>query len=134
MGKCYSRLSFQERLVIQKLYKKGMTMAETEKIARIIGRNRTTIYREVLHNTSDGQPYNAKEAQKRAKANLKQKNIAKQLARGETTRKKVYVLFRENPDMTVKDMAGKIGCSRATVSKYLSEIKSGSYISKKIHN
>lgn len=54
MGKCYSRLSFQERLVIQKLYKKGMTMAETEKIARIIGRNRTTIYREVLHNTSDG--------------------------------------------------------------------------------
>ena len=51
MGKCYSRLSFQERLVIQKLYKKGMTMAETEKIARIIGRNRTTIYREVLHNT-----------------------------------------------------------------------------------
>ena len=104
-------------------------MAETEKIARIIGRNRTTIYREVLHNTSDGQPYNAKEAQKRAKANLKQKNIAKQLARGETTRKKVYVLFREN-----KDMAEKIGCSRATVSKYLSEIKSGSYTSKKIHN
>lgn len=62
MGKCYSRLSFQERLVIQKLYKKGMTMAETEKIARIIGRNRTTIYREVLHNTADGQPYNAMEA------------------------------------------------------------------------
>ena len=109
-------------------------MAETEKIARIIGRNRTTIYREVLHNTSDGQPYNAKEVQKRAKANLKQKNIAKQLARGETTRKKVYVLSRENPDMTVKDMAGKIGCSRATVARYLSEIKSGSYPSEQVNN
>ena len=38
---------------------------------------------------------------------MKQKNIAKQLARGETTRKKVYVLFRENPDMTVKDIGWK---------------------------
>ena len=42
--------------------------------------------------------------------------------------------FRENPDMTVKDMAGKIGCSRATVARYLSEIKSGSYPSKQMNN
>ncbi len=134
MGKCYSRLCFQERLIIQKLYKKGMTMAETEKIAKMIGRNRTTVYREILHNTPNGKPYDAEEAQKRTKANLKQKNIAKQLARGETTRKKVYSLFKENPNMTIKDMAAKIGCSRATVSKYLSEMKSGSCTSKQINN
>ena len=36
--------------------------------------------------------------------------------------------------MTVKDMAGKIGCSRATVARYLSEIKSGSYPSEQVNN
>ena len=88
-------MSFQERLVIAKIVQKRYDYGRNREDCKNNWEEQDNDYREVLHNTSDGQPYNAKEAQKRAKANLKQKNIAKQLARGETTRKKVYVCLEK---------------------------------------
>lgn len=126
MGQSYSRLSLQERLIIEKLYKKNMTMADMNKIADMIGRNRTTIYREILHNTEDGKTYNAKDAQWRAKRNFKTKNISGQLARGESTRKKVYELWKKEPNLDKQEMAKRLGCSKSTVFRYLREIKSNS--------
>lgn len=98
-------------------------MADTESIADMIGRNRTTIYREILHNTEDGRSYNARDAQKRAKKNFKNKNTSNQLAKGESTCKKVYELWKEEPCLDKQEMARRLGCSKSTVFRYLRKIK-----------
>ena len=59
-------MSFQERLVIEKLYKNHMNLSEMNTLAGMLDRNRVTVYREIMKNTNNGtELYNARKAQQR---------------------------------------------------------------------
>ena len=123
MGGGYKRMSFQERLVIEKLYKNHMNLSEMNTLAGMLNRNRVTVYREIMKNTNNGtELYNARKAQQRF---LEEQNKRVQVKKEKRNKnvQRVEELLALSPTMKQKEIAEIIGCSRSTVANYMKQIR-----------
>ena len=123
MGGGYKRISFQERLVIEKLYKNHMNLSEMNTLAGMLNRNRVTVYREIMKNTNNGtELYNARKAQQRF---LEEQNKRVQVKKEKRNKnvQRVEELLALSPTMKQKEIAEIIGCSRSTVANYMKQIR-----------
>ena len=112
-------MSFQERLVIEKLYKNHMNLSKMNTLAGMLDRNRVTVYREIMKNTNNGtELYNARKAQQRF---LEEQNKRVQVKKENVQR--VEELLALSPTMKQKEIAEIIGCSRSTVANYMKQIR-----------
>lgn len=115
-------MSFQERLVIEKLYKNHMNLSEMNTLAGMLDRNRVTVYREIMKNTNNGtELYNARKAQQRF---LEEQNKRVQVKKEKRNKnvQRVEELLALSPTMKQKEIAEIIGCSRSTVANYMKQI------------
>lgn len=116
------RLAFAERLMIEKLYKKNMSTADMQRVADLLGRNRTTILREIQRNKDGTGHYDAFSAQRRYREE-QLKITKKQRKRGELTKSLIKQYMNDNPSTIRKREVEKaLGLSHATVVKYFNEI------------
>lgn len=123
MGKAYNRLTYGERLIIEKLYKKNMRTSELEELAGVLNRNRTTLLREIQNNTENGKNiYNAKKAQQRA-IRERGKRLEKLTHLQEERKQKIQDVISNYPELTLQEVADIIGCSKTTVAKYYKNFK-----------
>lgn len=116
-------MSFQERLVIEKLYKNHMNLSEMNTLAGMLNRNRVTVYREIMKNTNNGtELYNARKAQQRF---LEEQNKRVQVKKEKRNKnvQRVEELLALSPTMKQKKIAEIIGCSRSTVANYMKQIR-----------
>ena len=116
-------MSFQERLIIEKLYKNHMNLSEMNALAGMLNRNRVTVYREIMKNTNNGtELYNARKAQQRF---LEEQNKRIQSKKEQRNKKvqKVKELLASSPTMKQKEIAEIIGCSKSAVSCYVKQIR-----------
>ena len=116
-------MSFQERLVIEKLYKNHMNLSEMNTLAGMLNRNRVTVYREIMKNTNNGtELYNARKAQQRF---LEEQNKRVQVKKEKRNKnvQRVEELLALSPTMKQKEIAEIIGCSRSTVANYMKQLR-----------
>ena len=116
-------MSFQERLVIEKLYINHMNLSEMNTLAGMLDRNRVTVYREIMKNTNNGtELYNARKAQQRF---LEEQNKRVQVKKEKRNKnvQRVEELLALSPTMKQKEIAEIIGCSRSTVANYMKQIR-----------
>lgn len=116
-------MSFQERLVIEKLYKNHMNLSEMNTLAGMLNRNRVTVYREIMKNTNNGtELYNARKAQQRF---LEEQNKRVQVKKEKRNKnvQRVEELLALSPTMKQKEIAEIIGCSRSTMANYMKQIR-----------
>lgn len=116
-------MSFQERLVIEKLYKNHMNLSEMNTLAGMLNRNRVTVYREIMKNTNNGtELYNARKAQQRFLEEQNKRVQVKKERRNKNVQR-VEELLALSPTMKQKEIAEIIGCSRSTVANYMKQIR-----------
>ena len=116
-------MSFQERLVIEKLYKNNMNLSEMNALAGILNRNRVTVYREIMKNTNNGMElYDARKAQKRF---LEEQNKRVQIKKEKRNKnvQRVEELLVLSHTIKQKEIAEIIGCRRSTVANYMKQIR-----------
>lgn len=116
MAKGYSRLTFNDRKRLEKLYKSGMTVSEAAKELQV---SVSTVSRELRRVENE---YNAVQAQ--AIANIHKGSRDKgQQKRSTATKQKIYECMVIEPELNCAQVAKKIGMPYPTVWSYYGSIK-----------
>ena len=121
----YKTVTYEDRKKIEKMYKSGMSMT---KIAEAIGKNYSTVYRE-LQRCPKGQ-YTADEAQRdveRAKERKKAANKVNSQIRKEKKeneyKSRICACLRINPQANIEDVRKATGIPIEKLTKYYDKLQ-----------
>ena len=120
MGKQYRNLTLNERKVIEKMYKNSSIF----EIAEVLGRNYSTIYRE-LKRLPDGQ-YNAYDAQKDFENKRKNNNDVRKengIIIDKKKNEEIAAYIRNHPDADVTELSKNLGKTRRYIIEHLPQAR-----------